>query len=344
MATRANQVDLVISERAPDADARAAASVWARSSTLDVPVDVRFEYHRNLSLAMGARVEPVRGASTNFFAQSKYAMAPDGTSVTDFAVDPCITHFGSGHDDSTVEIGMLCAGTMHVRHGSAQTTVVSAGHGLVLFDAARPSYTHTTRCAAIHLQIPRAAVVTALGGDAVPPGAALRPLATNVLTAQLARCLWTLRGECAYDADQVHAALHAARALALVALANTRGAGHRWPDELEQALYRVACHQLAQHVGNPRVTVEAVAAVLQCSRAQLYRLFVARGQSVAGYLRELRMQRAVEWLSAYPGTAIGTIADACGYGELISFDRAFRRRFGTTPRAWRAEHGTSPAA
>ncbi len=293
---------------------------------------------------MGAHVEPPRGGGGDFFAQARNTGTPDGIGFVDYEVDPCTTRFGSGADESMVEIGLLYAGRMRVRHGKNQTSVLHAGDGPVLFDAARPLIIQTPRCAGAHLYVPRAAVELALGDDAVPRGSALRPLPSDPVAAQLVQCLRSLHGESSQDAAQVVATLHTAHALALVALANTRDAGHRWPGELEAALYAAACHQLVQHIANPRVTVDEVAATLQCSRAQLYRLFAARGQSVAGYLRELRMQRAATWLTTRPELAIGVISDGCGYSDLVSFDKAFRRRFGMAPRDWRASHARDTGA
>lgn len=320
----------------------APAPIWVRSSTLDVSPAARFDYHRALALAIGARVERLHASNAPFFAQNKSTVTPDGIGFADLMVDPCVTHFGAGGDDLPFEIGVLCAGTMYVHHGKDEARVVRSGDGLLLLDATQRSTMRTTRCAAVQLQLPRTAVAAAMGREAMSRRAALRRVAAGALTTQLAQCLWSLRGNCGYGAERVYATLRTARALALVALAKTRGAGHRWPDELERALYLAACHQLVQAVGNPRVTVDAVAATLQCSRAQLYRAFAARGQSIASYLRELRMQRAAAWLVDHPGMAIGTIADGCGYSELIAFDKAFRRHFGATPRDWRAGHVPVP--
>jgi AraC-like DNA-binding protein len=42
---------------------------------------------------------------------------------------------------------------------------------------------------------------------------------------------------------------------------------------------------------------------------------------------------------------VGDVALACGYGDLPAFDKAFKRRFGTSPRQWRndARPGSDPA-
>lgn len=305
--------------------------VWQGRSTREVPEAERFEFWRQFQVA--AHMERPAGARGDFFGEVKYTATSDGIVFGKLEVDPCVSRFGPGGDDTVVDIGIINAGTMRIRYARDQTTVLHAGAGPVLFDPARPMTTSTTRSDLAYLRLPRATVVAALGGAAIPRGIAVRPFAPDALAMQLADCLRGLRGE---NAATVTDALHTAAALALVALANTRGVGHHWPGELDDALYRAARHQLALRVGDAQSTVEAVAAVLGRSRAQLYRLFAARGESVAGCLRELRMRHAADLLEASPRNAIGAIAARCGYSEPFAFDKAFRRRFEMTPSDWRA--------
>lgn len=320
-------------------DARA-DGVWLHRSTWEVPKRDRFDFCREM--AIGSHIEQPLGARDDFFGEFKYTTTPDGIDFGEIAIDACVSRFGPSVavDEAFVDIGMINAGSMHIRHGRDQTLVLHAGMDPVLFDAARPMTTRTSRSDLAYLRLPRAAVVAAVGGDAVPRGMAVRPLVPGALTAQLGACLQRVQRDSAPSAAAVVEALRTARALALVALARVRDPGHHWPGALDAALYRAARHQLAQQVGEPHVTAEAVAAILGCSRAQLYRLFAARGESVAGCLRELRMQRAAKLLGAQPHAAVGLIGSHCGYGEPIVFDRAFRRRFGMTPSDWRAAHAT----
>lgn len=307
---------------------------WLHRSSREVPAGDRFDFCRQL--AVGAHIERLLGARGDFFGDFRYTTTPDGIDFAEIAIDPCESRFGPGGDDTFVDIGLVNAGTAHIRHGRDQTLVLDAQAGPVLFDPARPLTVRTTRSDLFYLHLPRAAVVAAVGGAAVPRGAAVRPLAPGVLTTQLGACLRGLQLGSTQGAAAVGATLHTARALALVILASVRGAGHHWPGELDASLYRAARHQLAQRVADPRATADDIAGVLGCSRAQLYRLFAARGESVAGELRRLRMRRAAVLLRAQPHAAIAVIAGRCGYGEPIAFDKAFRRHFGMTPSDWRA--------
>lgn len=315
--------------------------VWCLQSTRQVPPRERFDFCRELPT--GSHLERPLGARDDFSAAFKWAMTADGIDFGEIAIDACVSRFGPGDDDRFVDVGLINAGTMHIRHGRDQTLTLHAGMAPAVFDAARPMVTRTTRSDVAYLRVSRAVVRAAVGGDAVPRGAAVRPLPAGALTAQLSACLERVQHGVAQSAAAVTDALHTARALALVALAGVRGAGHHWPAELDAALYRAACHQLDLRVSDPRTTAADVAAVLGCSRAQLYRLFAARGESVAGRLREARMQRAAELLAGQQRMAVGAVAGGCGYAEPIAFDRAFRRRFGMTPSDWRATRAANPS-
>lgn len=314
--------------------AESGSGIWRVRSTREVAPRDRFDYCRAFPTA--SHIERSLGAHDDFLAVFKYAATPDGIEYGDIAIDACVSRFGPGGDDAYVDIGMLNAGTMRIRHGRDQTLMLHAGRGPVLFDASRPMTTYTSKSDVGYLRLPRAVVVAAIGGSAVPRGMAVRALAPGILTTQLGACLRGVASGSIQGTVAVVDALRTARALALVALANLRGSGHHWSGELDDALFVAACHQLAQHVANPRVTADAVAAALGCSRAQLYRLFAVRGERVVEHLRELRLRHAARLLRVEPDAAIGTVATRCGYTEPIAFDRAFRRRFGMTPTDWRA--------
>jgi AraC-like DNA-binding protein len=60
------------------------------------------------------------------------------------------------------------------------------------------------------------------------------------------------------------------------------------------------------------------------------------GVSFTAYLQEQRLQKAKELLLT-TNRILYDIARACGYRNVSAFVRAFRRRFGTTPGAFRME-------
>ncbi|MEM0952888.1 MAG: AraC family transcriptional regulator [Pseudomonadota bacterium] len=64
------------------------------------------------------------------------------------------------------------------------------------------------------------------------------------------------------------------------------------------------------------------------------------GDTVGGYSLELRMRHACDMLKLGDGS-ITDIALACGYEHASNFTLAFRRRFGTSPSQFRAQHRVS---
>ncbi len=58
-------------------------------------------------------------------------------------------------------------------------------------------------------------------------------------------------------------------------------------------------------------------------------------QTFSEYLEQLRMQKAVQLLRD-PQHSIEYIANACGFGAVNTFFKVFKRRFGVSPSAYRA--------
>ncbi|MFF5794283.1 helix-turn-helix domain-containing protein [Paeniglutamicibacter sp. NPDC012692] len=93
---------------------------------------------------------------------------------------------------------------------------------------------------------------------------------------------------------------------------------------------------LEAEYADPGTSAETLAKAVGVSRRQLYRLFEGRNVSVAGMLRERRLDHA-ELLLRQPGNApISSIAEASGFSGPDQLSRAMRDRHGRTPREYRA--------
>jgi len=76
----------------------------------------------------------------------------------------------------------------------------------------------------------------------------------------------------------------------------------------------------------------------QMSRSHFSRTFHSvAGTPLRGYVRELRLKRAHELLVSGK-FSLTAVAMESGFYDLPHFDKAFRRRLGTSPRAFRARH------
>jgi AraC family transcriptional regulator, positive regulator of tynA and feaB len=118
--------------------------------------------------------------------------------------------------------------------------------------------------------------------------------------------------------------------------------GMRLEDEANNAgLFAAAQVFIKRNLTSHRLDPELIARQLHCSRAHLYRVFGQHGETVADYVRELRLQRAHNLLTGALGgkARIGDIAYRCGFEDPVHFTRMFRQRFGLTPSALRASKG-----
>jgi AraC family transcriptional regulator len=90
------------------------------------------------------------------------------------------------------------------------------------------------------------------------------------------------------------------------------------------------------HIG-VQIRVSDLSAIVQRSEAHFSRAFKRSfGQSPHSYLVERRLEQASHLMLA-SDTSIGDIAAACGFCDQAHLCKQFRRRYGTSPAAWRRE-------
>lgn len=81
-----------------------------------------------------------------------------------------------------------------------------------------------------------------------------------------------------------------------------------------------------------------LAEVAHFSSFHFHRLFSAwMGETFGDYLRRRRVELAAMRLAAQPRTRILNIALSVGFGSAEAFTRAFKKRFGCSPTAWRQQ-------
>ena len=61
------------------------------------------------------------------------------------------------------------------------------------------------------------------------------------------------------------------------------------------------------------------------------------GMSIGGYIQKVKIEKARSLLLGSDSN-ISEVADACGFGSLYSFSRAFKRVTGLSPRGYRGLH------
>jgi AraC family transcriptional activator of tynA and feaB len=96
-----------------------------------------------------------------------------------------------------------------------------------------------------------------------------------------------------------------------------------------------------QNLRDPDLSVEGIAAALNCSTRYLHKVFAEEDQTVGEYILRLRLERCHGELSRTHARCgpIADIAYSWGFRSLSHFGRAFRQRYGLTPGEQRAGKG-----
>ena len=91
------------------------------------------------------------------------------------------------------------------------------------------------------------------------------------------------------------------------------------------------------NIENPDLGVKMVAERQGISTRYVSRLMEDRGETLSHYILRRRLEKAIEMLaeSVKRHLRIGDIAYACGFGDISHFNRAFKRRYGESPRSFR---------
>lgn len=122
----------------------------------------------------------------------------------------------------------------------------------------------------------------------------------------------------------------------LVALA-MRGAAR--PDStapaMDSALRRRVLGIVEAQLADPALRTLSLANACGASVRTIQNLFAGMGTTPSAYILERRLARAAERLAAAPEASITEIAFELGFNDSAYFARAFRQRFGVSPREWR---------
>ena len=144
------------------------------------------------------------------------------------------------------------------------------------------------------------------------------------------------------DLDEAPELAHAIAAHICDLVALAIGAGQ---DGLEMAWGRgVKAARLAavkrwalERLNDPELSVAQAAAIQHVSPRYIQVLFETEGRTFSSFVLSERLALAHRWLAdpIHAPKSIGSIAYACGFGDLSYFNRAFRAAFGETPSAVR---------
>ena len=93
-----------------------------------------------------------------------------------------------------------------------------------------------------------------------------------------------------------------------------------------------------EHNYQRELSVEELADVCKLNRSYFSKLFKdSMGCPPQEFLIRLRLAKAADLMKG-TGNSIGAIAARCGYPNQLHFSRAFRKRYGLSPREWRVQN------
>ena len=97
--------------------------------------------------------------------------------------------------------------------------------------------------------------------------------------------------------------------------------------------------RIDEQLGDPSLSVGSLATELGVSESQLHRLFKTEPVTVSRYIWERRLDACSRDLlePRLAGQPLAEIAYGRGFNDAAHFSRAFRDRFGCSPREWRRQ-------
>jgi AraC-like DNA-binding protein len=103
----------------------------------------------------------------------------------------------------------------------------------------------------------------------------------------------------------------------------------------DSALRRRVLGIVEAQLADPALRTLNLAAACGASVRTIQNLFASMGTTPSAYILERRLARAAERLGAAPDASITEVAFELGFNDSAYFARAFRQRFGVSPREWR---------
>lgn len=230
----------------------------------------------------------------------------------------------------SISIGLVVEGRRDAVQDGDERISTGAGN-MFIYDGAKPSTVAWNRHKVVYVVTRREAVCNALGGDPGPVSRLTKRLERSPIGKVLRDHMMSMARnmKLASRAEQAFLLSQAAEmAVHAMARPEAEDAGF----EQGSALMAAAVAYIDQHLGEPSLSSSRVARALGCSRSTLYRLFSSHETGVAGYIRDLRLDRARALIENAPATIpVADLALQCGIYDTANFSRQFRRRFGIPP-------------
>lgn len=164
-----------------------------------------------------------------------------------------------------------------------------------------------------------------------------RPLSGLAFDASLASLITLIQkadvgqiNDCETVLASVNEMIAAALARCAMALSGTKSR--------DQQKFVAAMQLIRQHVLDHELSPDFLANKLHMSKRSLYLLFQENQSSPATAISDARFERVLQLLRdpSLDQQTISRAAIDCGFGNLQAFSKAFRKRYGASPREWKS--------
>lgn len=143
----------------------------------------------------------------------------------------------------------------------------------------------------------------------------------------------------ALSPDSEASALLASTTITLVRtlIASTTPEDKHAKDVISDSRYTVVLAYLRQHLRDPDLLAQKIAAANHISLRQLYNLWAGNGESLSSWILRERLDGAREDLTTPESLLVNieVVAKRWGFVDAGHFSRRFREAYGFTPREWR---------
>lgn len=125
--------------------------------------------------------------------------------------------------------------------------------------------------------------------------------------------------------------------LAVLSIADESSQSSAAPSQSARQLFERTCYFIESGIGSQAMKPKAVAHEMGVSLRHLQGVFAQNGWTVSDFISHCRLVQAERLLSSsrYSGRSVGEIAFSLGFNSQAHFSRAFKAKFGRSPRETR---------
>jgi AraC-like DNA-binding protein len=238
-------------------------------------------------------------------------------------------------DRDLYQIDVIASGEVHVDHGGRQSRLTPGD--LAFIDPARPVRYQTSTTTHVSILFPRG--MLALRPDDVDRLTGQRVAGdrgTGALVSSLARQLPRHLDDWHSD-EAVRLGTAVVDLLRVVSTGRLDPASRPEPERQEALLTRIYSY-IDTHLGEPDLSPPTIAAAHHISLRYLYKLFASQERSVAGWVRQRRLECCRRDLldPAQRHRPVSAIATSWGLPNSTHFSRMFKAAYGVSPVEFRA--------